>query len=45
MDIKNSLIVNSTDDGLSNDSDPEVDPEVDPEADDLLNNPEMVYEA
>jgi hypothetical protein len=41
MDIKNSLIVNSPDDGLSNDSDPEVDPE----AGDLVNNPEMVYEA
>jgi len=41
MDLTSSLIVNSPDDGFSNDSDPEIDP-VD---EDLLNNPEMVYEA
>jgi hypothetical protein len=41
MDLNNSLVVNSPEDGLSNDSDPWVNPEVD----DLLNNPEMIYEA
>jgi hypothetical protein len=41
MDLNNSLVVNSPEDGLSNDSDPEIDTEVN----DLLNNPEMVYEA